>query len=122
MATVSPALNPKLMAFIRRQKMFFVATAPLSAEGSVNLSPKGYDSLAILDDQAAGPNSLRDAKREYFYGAWLRLATETTQSRPTGTARAVGSSSEHALWTAAGSPSTTNWAPIHRAQSTESRG
>ena len=31
-------------------------------------------SLAILDDQALGPNSLRDAKREYFYGEWLRLA------------------------------------------------
>jgi hypothetical protein len=41
-------LDEKLIAFIRRQKLFFVATAPLSAEGSVNLSPKGYDSLAIL--------------------------------------------------------------------------
>ena len=30
-------------------------------------------SLAILDDQAVGPNSLRDEKREYFYGPWLRL-------------------------------------------------
>ncbi len=37
--------------FIRQQKMFFVATAPLSPEGSVNLSPKGYDSLAVLDAQ-----------------------------------------------------------------------
>jgi hypothetical protein len=43
-------LDEKLIAFIRRQKMFFVATAPLSAEGSVNVSPKGYDSLAIIDD------------------------------------------------------------------------
>ena len=42
-------LNDKLIAFIRRQKLFFVGTAPLSAEGSVNLSPKGYDSLAIID-------------------------------------------------------------------------
>jgi hypothetical protein len=25
-------------------------------------------SLAIVDDQAAGPNSLRDAKRKAFYG------------------------------------------------------
>jgi beta-glucosidase len=33
-------------------------------------------SLAILDDQAVGENSLRDAKREYFYGAWLRLARD----------------------------------------------
>ena len=50
MATTYDALNAKLKAFIRRQKMFFVATAPLSADGSVNLSPKGYDSLVILDD------------------------------------------------------------------------
>jgi beta-glucosidase len=31
-------------------------------------------SLAMLDDQAVGKNSLRDSKREYFYGPWLRLA------------------------------------------------
>jgi hypothetical protein len=42
-------LDDKLIAFIRRQKLFFVATAPLSADGHVNLSPKGYDSLAIID-------------------------------------------------------------------------
>jgi hypothetical protein len=41
-------LDDKLIAFIQSQKLFFVATAPLSAHGSVNLSPKGYDSLAIL--------------------------------------------------------------------------
>jgi hypothetical protein len=51
MAKVYDQLDDKLTAFIRRQKLFFVATAPLSAEGSVNLSPKGYDSLAILDPQ-----------------------------------------------------------------------
>jgi beta-glucosidase len=31
-------------------------------------------SLAIFDDQAVGEHSLRDAKREYFYGPWLRAA------------------------------------------------
>jgi Pyridoxamine 5'-phosphate oxidase len=44
-------LDDKLIAFIRSQKIFFVATAPLSADGHVNLSPKGYDSLAILDER-----------------------------------------------------------------------
>lgn len=34
--------------FIKEQHMFFVATAPLGAEGHVNLSPKGYDTLRIL--------------------------------------------------------------------------
>jgi len=28
-------------------------------------------SLAMFDDQAVGPNSLRDTKRAYFYGDWL---------------------------------------------------
>lgn len=51
MANVYSQLDDKLIAFIRRQKMFFVATAPLSADGSVNLSPKGYDSLAIIDER-----------------------------------------------------------------------
>ena len=49
MGTTADQLDDKLIAFIRRQKVFFVATAPLSAKGSVNLSPKGYNSLAILD-------------------------------------------------------------------------
>src|SRR5258708_32048504 len=51
MSAAYDQLDDKLIAFIRRQKLFFVATAPLSAEGCVNLSPKGYDSLAIIDNQ-----------------------------------------------------------------------
>ncbi|GJG85929.1 beta-glucosidase [Gemmatimonadetes bacterium T265] len=31
-------------------------------------------SLAMTDDEAAGPNSLRDAKRAEVYGAWLEAA------------------------------------------------
>jgi len=49
MGAVYDHLNDKQIDFIHRQKLFFVATAPLSEEGSVNLSPKGYDSLAIID-------------------------------------------------------------------------
>jgi hypothetical protein len=37
-----------LREFIAQQKMFFVASAPLSADGHVNLSPKGLDTLRIL--------------------------------------------------------------------------
>ena len=44
-------VTPKLRAFIERQKLFFVATAPLSADGHVNVSPKGYDSVVFLDDR-----------------------------------------------------------------------
>ena len=41
-------LNGTLRAFIEKQQLFFVATA--AAEGRVNLSPKGMDSLRIIDD------------------------------------------------------------------------
>jgi hypothetical protein len=51
MATIYEKLDDKLRAFIEAQKMFFVATAPTSEDGNVNLSPKGYDSLAFLDDE-----------------------------------------------------------------------
>ena len=51
MATIFEQLDDKLISFIEKQQMYFVATAPLSAEGHVNLSPKGLDSFRIL-----GPN------------------------------------------------------------------
>jgi hypothetical protein len=41
-------LNGTLRSFIERQPVFFVATA--ADTGRVNLSPKGSDSLRILDD------------------------------------------------------------------------
>src|SRR4051794_39749318 len=45
MANTYDQLDDKLTAFIRAQKLFFVATAPLDPGGCVNVSPKGYDSL-----------------------------------------------------------------------------
>jgi hypothetical protein len=48
MAKLYEEIDDKLAAFIAKQKMFFVATAPLSADGRVNLSPKGYDAFRIL--------------------------------------------------------------------------
>ena len=41
-------IDSVLEHFIRSQHMFFVATAPLSADGHVNLSPKGLDTLRVL--------------------------------------------------------------------------
>lgn len=41
------ALEPRHIEFIEQQPLFFVATAP--KEGHINLSPKGYDSLRIID-------------------------------------------------------------------------
>ena len=43
------ALSQKQHDFIKAQPMFFVATA--ASEGSVNLSPKGLDTLRIVDEK-----------------------------------------------------------------------
>lgn len=42
-------LNQTLCDFIERQPLFFVATA--ASQGRVNLSPKGLDTLKILDER-----------------------------------------------------------------------
>lgn len=49
MGKMSHAISPEHQAFIERQSVFFVASAPLSAGGHVNLSPKGLDGLRVLD-------------------------------------------------------------------------
>lgn len=48
MAKFYDRLEDKHVAFIKGQRMFFVATAPLSDAGRVNLSPKGYDSFRVI--------------------------------------------------------------------------
>lgn len=48
MAKVFDHITDELQTFIATQHIFFVATAPLSAAGHVNLSPKGLDSLRVL--------------------------------------------------------------------------
>ena len=42
-----------ILNFIEKQKLFFVATAPLSINGHINLSPKGMDCFKVL-----GPNKV----------------------------------------------------------------
>ena len=42
------SIKPAHSAFIEQQHIFFVSTAPLSAEGRVNLSPKGLDCFRVL--------------------------------------------------------------------------
>src|SRR6187200_2976087 len=51
MAKVFDAIDDSLREWIARRELFFVATAPLSTEGHVNLSPKGpIGTLRVLDD------------------------------------------------------------------------
>ena len=48
MDKVYQGITPKLGDWIAQQHMFFVATAPLSADGFVNCSPKGLDTFRVL--------------------------------------------------------------------------
>jgi hypothetical protein len=49
MGKTYPGIDDRNAAFIRAQRLFFVATAPLDGEGLLNLSPKGLESFAILN-------------------------------------------------------------------------
>jgi len=49
MARFYSALDDKHRSFIAAQKLFFTATAP--SDGRINLSPKGMDSLRVIDAQ-----------------------------------------------------------------------
>ena len=50
MGKVFDAIDDKLAAWIGRQRMFFVGTAPSGSGGHVNVSPKGpMESLRVLD-------------------------------------------------------------------------
>ena len=62
MAKFYTELNDTLKAFIAQQKIFFTATAPI--EGRINLSPKGLDSLLVLDANTVAFLSLTGSGNE----------------------------------------------------------
>src|SRR5215208_2343012 len=41
-------ITPQLTEWLQAQRLFFVATAPLAAEGLINCSPKGLDTFRVL--------------------------------------------------------------------------
>src|SRR5919206_1456416 len=52
MAKVFDSIDERLRAWIARQRMFFVGTAPSGDGGHVNVSPKGpIETLRVLDDR-----------------------------------------------------------------------
>ncbi|MEX5216045.1 MAG: pyridoxamine 5'-phosphate oxidase family protein [Nitrospiraceae bacterium] len=48
MGKVFNEITPELAAWLSTQRMFFVASAPLSGNGLVNCSPKGMDTFRVL--------------------------------------------------------------------------
>ncbi len=52
MGRADDAIDERLVAFLLRQPVFYVATAPLAGDGHVNLSPKGLNgTFAVVDDR-----------------------------------------------------------------------
>lgn len=48
MGKLFEAIDDNLQRWIEAQPMWFIATAPLAAEGRVNVSPRGGDSFSVL--------------------------------------------------------------------------
>jgi predicted pyridoxine 5'-phosphate oxidase superfamily flavin-nucleotide-binding protein len=49
MGNIHTTIDDSIKKFIDAQPLFFVATAPLDSTGHINVSPKGLDTLRILD-------------------------------------------------------------------------
>lgn len=50
MAKVHESITAEFREWIEKQHIFFVASAPLTADGHVNVSPKGHDCLRVIDE------------------------------------------------------------------------
>lgn len=49
MGKIFEYIDERIKAWVKEQKIFFVSTAPLSADGHINCSPKGLDSFRVID-------------------------------------------------------------------------
>ncbi len=54
MGKVFDGIDDALATWIEAQPMSFVATAPLAADGHVNVSPRGHDTLSVLGPHRVG--------------------------------------------------------------------
>lgn len=54
MGKVYERIDDRLCDWIAEQPMFFVATAPLSADAHVNVSPRGHDTFSVLGPHRVG--------------------------------------------------------------------
>lgn len=85
MADFYPELKEEHRRFISRQRVFFVASAPPGG-GRVNLSPKGYRSLAVLDSRTVAyvdyPGSGNATARHIKEGGSVTLMFCSFEARP----------------------------------------
>jgi len=64
MGSMYPKISSELADWIAKQKMFFVATAPLAGDGLINCSPKGGDTFRIIDPQTVAYQDLTGSGAE----------------------------------------------------------
>lgn len=57
-------ITPETLEWIKQQHVFFVTTAPLSAEGHVNCSPKGLDTFRVLSPKEVAYLDITDGGAE----------------------------------------------------------
>ena len=72
MGKVFESIDEKLQTFIANQKMFFVASAPESSDGHINLSPKGLDTFRVL-----GPTTVAYVD---FYGSGIETVAHLKEN------------------------------------------
>ncbi len=76
------AYRPGVILFIDDPRLYRANQMKGHAEGVAAIKAVRGDlpvgvTLAIIDDQAVGPDSIRDRIRERYYGEWLRVAART---------------------------------------------
>lgn len=54
MGKVFDAIDPQLAEWMEAQRLWFVSTAPLAADGHVNVSPRGHDTFSVLGANRVG--------------------------------------------------------------------
>lgn len=54
MGKLFDSIDESLASWICAQRLWFVATAPLAADGHVNVSPRGHDSFSVLGPRRVG--------------------------------------------------------------------
>ena len=54
MGKVLDSIAPQLAEWMEAQPLWFVSTAPLAADGHVNVSPRGHDTFSVLGPRRVG--------------------------------------------------------------------
>ncbi len=100
MAKIFEEIDEKLADWIRQQHIFFVGTAPIGADGNVNVSPKGMGgtfailgprTVAYLDYTGSGAETIAHLRENARIVLMLLRVRRAAQDRPTARTRSRSS-------------------------------